>query len=332
MMECALFLSRWRMPLLFFVSGIGTFIVLKRVHKQKILWQRTKRLLLPSLFGMLVIVPAQVYFERIYKGAHYKSFFDFYPSIFTTTVYPKGNSSWHYLWFVAYLFVNSVFAVPIVLYFKSNHGQKVVSSVASFAARFGMISFGIILFAASLLYFWYPNETHAFVDDWAGFTKYFLYFIFGAFIGVNPIFWAHIESSRRQNFKITFFGTILVNYFRWNNVEPTWGMNVPNLLFFALNVINAWFWVITFLGYAKKYLNFTNKFLQLSNEAIYPFYILHQTFIVVIAYYIIQVKEDILTKYLFLTLVSFVLSVGLYVFLIRPYKLTRLLFGMKIKK
>lgn len=332
MMECALFLSRWRMPLLFFISGVGTFIVLKRVPAKKFLWQRIKRLLIPLLFGMLVIVPFQVYFERIYKGVNYKSFFDFYPSIFTTTVYPKGNLSWHHLWFVAYLFVYSVIAIPIVLYFKSKHGQKLVNKVASFSARFGMISFGIILFVASLLYFWYPNETHAFVDDGAGLTKYFLYFIFGAFIGVNPMFWAKIENNRRQNFKYAFFGTILINYFRWNNIEPVWGMNLPNLLFFALSVINAWFWVLTFLGYAKKYLNFNNKFLQVSNEAIYPFYILHQTFIVVIAYYIIQVEEDILTKYLFLTVVSFILSVGFYVFLIRPYKLTRLFFGMKVTK
>jgi hypothetical protein len=218
-----------------------------------------------------------------------------------------------------------------VLFFKSIHGQKLVDMVATFTTRFGMISYGMILFVASLLYFWYPNETHAFVDDWAGFTKYFLYFLFGAFIGVHPIFWAHIVDNRRQNFKVAFFGTILINYFRWNNIEPDWAMNVKYLLFFALMVINAWFWVITFLGYAKRYLNFNNKFLQFANEAIYPFYILHQTFIVILAYYIIPVKEDILTKYLFLTVISSVLSVGCYVFLIKPYKATRLLFGMKVK-
>jgi peptidoglycan/LPS O-acetylase OafA/YrhL len=114
-------------------------------------------------------------------------------------------------------------------------------------------------------------------------------------------------------------------------VEPDWGMNIPNLLFFALVVVSAWIWVIAFLGYAKKYLNFNNKFLQLANEAIYPFYILHQTIIIIIAYYIVQVHEDIISKYLFLTFVSFFISIGLYVFLVKPYKITRVLFGMKIK-
>jgi len=171
MMECNYFLSHWRMPLLFFISGVGTVIVLKRVSVQKFLWQRTKRLLLPLVFGMLVIVPPQIYFERIFKGAQYTSFLDFYPSIFTTTVYPNGNLSWHHLWFFAYLFVFSVIALPLALYLKSKHGKNVVDIIAAFSARFGMSGFGVVLFAAIFLYFWYPNETHAFVDDWAGFTK-----------------------------------------------------------------------------------------------------------------------------------------------------------------
>jgi glucans biosynthesis protein C len=330
-LECNYFLSRWRMPLLFFISGVGTVFVLNQLSVRHYIWQRIKRLLVPLIFGMLIIVPPQVYFERILKGAKYKSFIEFYPSIFTTGVYPEGNMSWHHLWFIAYLFVYSIIAIPIFLLLKSEKGKNIINSAAISTERYGMYGFGCILFAGSFLYFWFPNETHAFVDDWAGFTKYLLYFLFGCFIGINPIFWKHIEENRRQNLKIAFFSTILINYFRWNNVEPDWGINVRNLLFLALLVVSAWLWVITFLGYAKKYLNFNSKFLQLANEAIYPFYILHQTIIVIIAYYIVQVQETIISKYIFLTILSFVLSIGLYVFLVKPYKITRVLFGMKIK-
>lgn len=330
-LECNYFLSRWRMPLLFFISGIGTVFVLNQLSVRQYIWQRTKRLLVPLIFGMLIIVPPQVYFERIFKGEKYTSFFEFYPSIFTTGVYPKGNLSWHHLWFIAYLFVYSIIAIPLVLFLKSEKGKNIINSAATSTKKYGLYGFGWMLFAASFLYFWFPNETHAFVGDWAGFTKYFLYFLFGCFIGINPVFWKNIEDNRRRNLKTAFFSTILINYFRWNNIEPDWGMNVRNLLFFALVVVSAWIWVITFLGYAKKYLNFNNKFLQLANEAIYPFYILHQTIIVIIAFYIIQVQEDIISKYLFLTFVSFVLSLGIYVFLVKPYKITRVLFGMKIR-
>lgn len=330
-LECNYFVSRWRMPILFFISGIGTIFVLNQKSIGHFIWQRTKRLLIPLLFGMLMIVPSQVYFERIYKGTNYSSYLDFYPSIFTTTIYPEGNLSWHHLWFIAYLFVYSLLVIPLILLFKSNKGITFTNKVAGSTNKFGMIMFGVILVLAGFLYFKFPNENHAFVDDWAGFTKYFLYFIFGAFIGINPVFWKNLENNRKLNLKIAFFSMLVINYIRWNDKEPVWAVDTSNALFLSLLALSAWFWVISFLGYAKKYLNFTNKFLKFSNEAIYPFYILHQTFIVMIAYYVIQLEDNILSKYLFLTLVAFILSLGFYVFLIKPYNAIRFLFGMKSK-
>lgn len=331
LMECNYFLSKWRMPLLFFISGIGTTFVLQQFTASQYLKQRTKRLFFPLLFGMLVVVPPQVYFERIFNGASYNSFLDFYPSIFTTGVYPNGNLSWHHLWFIAYLFVFSVLAVLLSFFLKSNIGKKVWETVERIPIGIGLYGLGLILYGASFLYFWFPEETHALVNDWAAFTRYFLYFIFGYLIGVNAAFWNEIESKRRLNLKLAFFGIVVINFFRWNNVEPEWGLNAPNLLFLALKVFNAWFWMLAILGYGKKYLNFNNKFLVYSNEGIYPFFILHQTFIVIIAYYVIQVNESIISKYLFLTIVSFILSMGFYEFLIKPYNWVRVLFGMKSK-
>jgi len=328
-LEFNYFLSRWRMPLLFFISGVGTVFVLNTISVGQYIRQRSKRLLMPLIFGMLVIVPPQVYMERLFKRATYRSFFEFYPSIFSTGVYPSGNLSYHHLWFIAYLFVYSIIAIPLFLLLKSQRGKSVIDSTALLSAKYGMVAFGLILLAAGMLYFWFPNESHAFVDDYAGFTKYLLYFVFGYVIGVNRIFWKHIEDNRRRNLKAAFIVTTLINYFRWNNVEPEWGMNVANVLYFCLIVISGWIWVITLLGYAKRYLNFSNNFLKFANEAIYPFYILHQTIIVILGYYIIQVEDDILSKYLFLTFVSFAVSIGIYVFFVRPYKIPRMLFGMK---
>lgn len=330
-LECNYFLSRWRMPLLFFISGVGTVFVLNTLPVKAYIWQRTKRLFIPLVFGMLVIVPPQVYIERIFKGKAYLSYFDFYPSIFNTGVYPDGNLSWHHLWFIAYLFVYSVIAIPLFLFLKSNKGQSIINKAAVSTKVYGLHTFGFVLCVAALLYFWYPNESHAFVDDWAGFAKYFAYFVFGYFIGTNGVFWKHIEDKRRRNLKLAFVSTLLINYFRWNNCEPDWGANLPNALYFALIVLSGWIWVITFLGYSKRYLNFNHRFLKVANEAIYPFYILHQTIIVILGYYIIQVKDDLIGKYVFLTIISFLLSIGIYALFVKPYKIPRILFGMKAK-
>lgn len=328
-LECNFFLSRWRMPLLFFISGVGTVFVLNQLSIQQYAWQRTKRLLFPLLFGMLVVVPPQVYFERIYKKIAYTSYFDFYPSIFTTGAYPIGNFSWHHLWFVAYLFLFSLVSIPIFIYLRSPQGAILTDKVALFSAKVGLYWFALLLYLGSALLIWYPEETHAIFDDWATFTKYLLYFLFGFFIGVNPIFWSEIETNRRTYLKVAFFSTLAINYFRWNNVEPDWGLHAANLLYWALLILSAWTWILSILGYAKAYLNFNNRFLAIANEGIYPFYILHQTFIVMIAYYVLQVHETIASKYFFLTLTSFVLSIGCYMFLVKPYKITRFLFGMK---
>lgn len=329
LMECNYFLSKWRMPLLFFISGIGTKFVLSQFTPNQYLRQRTKRLFIPLLFGMLLIIPPQVYFERIFSGLQYASYFEFYPSIFSTGAYPKGNLSWHHLWFISYLFVYSILAVLLFLVLKSTYGRKVGEFVTRIPKGFGLYGLGLMLYGASFLNFWFPEQTHALINDWAAFTHYFLYFIFGYLIGINPALWSEIESNRRLNLKLAFFSIVMINFFRWNDIEPAWGLNLPNLLFMALQVFNAWLWVLAILGYGKKYLNFKNRCLSYANEGIYPFFILHQTFIVIIAYYVVQVDESIISKYLFLTFVSFILSMAVYEFLIKPYKWVRLLFGMK---
>ena len=51
-----------------------------------------------------------------------------------------------------------------------------------------------------------------------------------------------------------------------------------------------------------------------------------------IVYYVIQVQESILMKYLFTVVLSFIISVSIYHLFIRPYQVMRFLFGMKPKK
>ena len=94
----------------------------------------------------------------------------------------------------------------------------------------------------------------------------------------------------------------------------------------------AWSWLLALVGYGKRYLNRPHKFLNYLNQAVYPFYILHQTVIVCITYYIVKApNESILSKYLFTVMVTFFITMGIYHLLIKPYAITRFLFGMKPK-
>ncbi|MGL4292562.1 MAG: acyltransferase family protein, partial [Bacteroidales bacterium] len=111
-----LFLNQWRLPLLFVISGMGTAFALRIRSMTDFVKERNKRLLIPFLFGMLFIVPPQVYFERIVKSQFSGSYFGYLSESAFTGAYPDGNISWHHLWFILYLLLFSVILAPLFIY------------------------------------------------------------------------------------------------------------------------------------------------------------------------------------------------------------------------
>ena len=83
------------------------------------------------------------------------------------------------------------------------------------------------------------------------------------------------------------------------------------------------------MGFAAHYLNFNSGFLKYANEAVLPFYIMHQTVIVIIGYFIRNWQLAVFPKYLFLAITSFVIIITLYEFIVKRVNLLRYLFGMK---
>jgi peptidoglycan/LPS O-acetylase OafA/YrhL len=146
-----------------------------------------------------------------------------------------------------------------------------------------------------------------------------------------------LERNRRTSLAGAFLTIIAINYIRWNKIEPwdtisNWHSDWRTYAFLALFAMTAWFWVLTAVGYGKRYLNKRLPVLDYLNQAVYPFYILHQTVIVILVFYIVQTKETILMKYIFTTGLTFIISMAIYHLFIRPYALMRLLFGMKPKE
>ena len=123
----------WRMPLLLFVSGAGTFLALGHRGPRAFLAERRRRLLVPFAFGCFVIVPPQIYVERIDQ---YRSFWEFYPTVFELVPFPQGGSfSWHHLWFVLYLLVYSVALLPLLLWLRSPRADPFFDRLARIGER-----------------------------------------------------------------------------------------------------------------------------------------------------------------------------------------------------
>jgi peptidoglycan/LPS O-acetylase OafA/YrhL len=329
LLEFNFFLSRWRMALLFVISGIGTSYALRRRTAGEYVGERAKRLLVPVIFGMFVIVPPQIYFERIANGASYASYLDFYPEVLEFVPYPAGAFSYHHLWFVFYLFFYSVAALPLFLYLRRNDGGRAARAITRALRGPGLyapaLPLGAILAA---LIARYPGPQNV-VDDWAHLLYYFLFFVFGYLLTVAEGIWEAIEARRRTSLTLAFVAIVAIDAIRWNGATPAFETSVANSLYHLLQAFNAWCWVLAILGYGKRYLNRPSRLLDRANEGIYPFYILHQTVIVVVGYYVIQVEESILAKFLFVSTVSLLVSWGIYDLLIRPVPVLRFLFGMK---
>ncbi|AUD01698.1 acyltransferase family protein [Spirosoma pollinicola] len=330
-------LHRWRMPLLFFISGAGTFFALKKRSYGTYAGERVRRLFVPLVFGMFVIVPPQIYIEWLFRGRFSGRYIDFYPEVFKFQAYHDGGKggafSWHHLWFICYLFFYSLISIPVFRWLKSEQGQRFMDKIGRLIARPGGVmwsGFGVIFISQLLLKPYFPEETHALVNDWAYFVKNLLLFWFGYILISRPAFWQILNDQRRILLAGTLVCTVLL--YAIGLVYDTEG---PDILAWEIAYLTnsdclMWFSVLATVAYGHRYLNVNRPILPKLNEAVYPFYILHQTVIILIGYTILtRTRLGVYDGFLVISLSSLVVCVAIYLLLIRPFKLTRFLFGMK---
>ena len=117
-----------------------------------------------------------------------------------------------------------------------------------------------------------------------------------------------------------------------NDIDLNYGYSVTPVLWRVLKGFNAWVWIVAILSFGKKYLSFSNNVLQYAKEAVLPFYILHQTVILLVGFHVVRWNAGVAAKYLVISAASFVVIVGLYDLLVRRTNVTRFLFGMRSKR
>jgi peptidoglycan/LPS O-acetylase OafA/YrhL len=154
---------------------------------------------------------------------------------------------------------------------------------------------------------------------------YLVFFTLGYIIASDLKFGLIIEKQRMAAL-ITGVCTTAIGFFLFES-----GYSLPAWFFAFLRALNAWAWLIAICGFGSRHLNFSDRFLRYANEAVLPFYILHQTVILVIGFYIVQLNMTIPAKFLIITISSFVTIVALYDLLIKRINVLRFVFGMKFK-
>jgi surface polysaccharide O-acyltransferase-like enzyme len=103
-------------------------------------------------------------------------------------------------------------------------------------------------------------------------------------------------------------------------------------LFFATFSLFSWCFVLGILGVGMQYLTFNTPFLRYANEAVLPFYIMHQTVIISVGFFVVQWPISDLLKLAIIAVTSFAIIMILYEFLVRRHNVLRFLFGMKLQR
>lgn len=324
----------WRMPLLLFISGAGTYMALGKRTRKQFVGERFRKLFIPLLFGMFVIVPPQIYFEYINK---YDSYWDFYKTVFEFRPYPGGSFSWHHLWFVLYLLIYSLALLPFLSFIRSER-----SAGFKLKARKWLSSAAGMLFIPSLFIFltqallrpFFPDELHN-LTDLAYIVFYGCFFFFGVVFYSDSELWQAAERNRRKLLiaalliMIPFYGVFL----HWHKIIDI-GIHdeeTLDVIFSIASIFLSWFTLITVIGFGQHYLNKPNPVLPYTNEGLYPFYILHQTVIIALGFYICKLDWSIAAKFWSISLLTLLVCVAFYFALIRPFNLMRLFFGVKSK-
>ena len=190
------FLNRWRMPLIFVVSGAAIMLALGTRAPAVFARDRVRRLLVPLVFGMVVLVPPQVYLERLYRGQFQGSFLEWLPQAFTG-VYPAGNMSWHHLWFLAYVLVLTFALLPYFLWARSGRGRAAHAKAGRLVARTGLHWLMPLPLAAAILWLTpISHNTNGLIGDWFGLVYYGVLLLYGAFLFGSPPVLAMLNRQR----------------------------------------------------------------------------------------------------------------------------------------
>lgn len=326
------FTHSWRMPLIFLISGVGTYFAI-RSKKENFIKDRVMRLIVPFVFGIVALIPPQKYFEAVFQSTFNGSYWSFlvaYPAtLFDVnmgiTLVWTGHIGYH-IWYLAYLFLQTILFLPILHFFMSSQmTHSLTSRLTSNIHSIWLLLLPFIFFDF-LLRPVFPGYL-----NWADFAVYSLFFLYGFLFQINEKF---IRLFEQYALLFLLIGIICwIGYLL--NKETFDQMSLPEhswsyLGTVILKNINSFSWVIAILGFGKRLLNFSHPLLLDLNQGILPFYILHQTVIIIFGYYIIQWNLSVLEKFVFIFTTALVVTIGLYQ-LIRSNNVMRFLFGMKKK-
>jgi uncharacterized protein (DUF2147 family) len=338
------FISLWHMPLFFLLAGWSAFASLSTRGTGDFLKERFFRLFVPLVTGCILLMPSIKYLELSsgldanYTGLYVapalqdsfrqviptglpaaapfnESFLEFLPTFFTDL----SRFTWAHLWFVAYLLTFTILYLPLFgRLLRSREWFK--GGMSPLWVYAPILPLAVI--QVTMRERW-PGLQNL-INDWANFTYYSTFLIAGFLLARFPRLETAAHGERKRALAIGLIATVVL-------LLGVLGAFSSPAVLLAHTAIAGWCFVVAFLGWARRLLSFTTPALRYLTESAFPVYLLHQSAIVIPAYFLIQLPLGLWTKFVLLLPVSSALTLAVYHLLVRPFAVPRFLCGMKAR-
>lgn len=350
------FFNAWRMPLLFLVSGTAIALSNPQRHLSGFIKSRTFRLLFPLFMAMILTVPFQAYVQAVSNGSVPSGLGRFMLNYFTFQPWPEGafdgsdvGFTWNHLWYLPYLFVYTTLLTALL-----KLKQWLPMKITNISTSAILLITAVLALCIISLKTWvrphYP-ETHALYNDWFAHPYYFSFFMVGYLLGrpATADFWNTMANKRwwLLGAAVGVFGLLQLtkqvdhlNLTMWllspkmgelHLAGTTYALCLPTLK----NILHTIYTIImigAILALGFKYLNKPDSAFSRYSQAIFPWYILHQTIIIVLAYWIVPIKLGVLSEAILVISGTFFGCLFIYRYIILPLPILHNAFGIFQKK
>jgi glucan biosynthesis protein C len=331
--------TQWGMSLLFLLSGASSWFVLHSRTAAQFLGDRFRRLLIPFLVAFVLLAPFQAYVEALIQSHQPGPFFQYFLAFFAS-MQISWNPQWlaaygHHLWFLAFLFLISALALPLLVYLKREQGERLAQRLAALSVRRG----GLFVFVLPIILIQvmlrapFPGY-----QSWADFFSWLACFVYGYILLSDPRFAQAIKNQGTIALVAGSACYLLSMVWDTSGLFKGWDFLVwqtgpaslaAYLLYQILWSMAMWCWLIFILYFGMRLLNTGNKVIHYGNEAVLPFYVLHYPVILLTTFYVVQLNIGVGIKLLLVSTCSLLVTLALYELFIRRINVMRRLFGMK---
>jgi surface polysaccharide O-acyltransferase-like enzyme len=333
-------LNRWRMPLLFMISGVALGLAGIEGRRWRFAGSRSLRLLVPLAFGMLVVVPPQTYFQVMAQLGYTGSFAQFYP-LYLVHGLCRGDQclltpTWNHLWYLAYLLPYTLLllaAIPLLRWLRERLGDAEPNRLAAalLLALPILWLLGVRLWLAPRF-----EETHALIGDWTVHAESLPLFLLGYVLATRTGFWNWAQRLRWRTLGVAMLAIGMELGLRWLGHHPPagpmpeWTLQVPwYTVERVARVTYTWMALLAIFGWGRAWLNRPFRWLPYCSEAVFSWYILHQTLIVALAWWLIPMRLGAATEASLVVAGTIAVCLLLHEGLIRRIGWLRPLFGLK---